>query len=110
MKILKWLKDLFKRKSNIQIIIKDDLSPLDLRINVRGEPVTKTINRTLIQFVRHEKEYQVFLIMQGHEFVIDRWYLMSDKLPLMVIKESDLHKTIESFQGYDHHIIEVKES
>ena len=109
---MKILKRLFKKpvKEKIEIIIKDDLSPLDLRVNVRGEPVTKTINRTLIQFVRYEDKYHVYLAMEGYEFVVDKWYLMSDKLPLMVIKESDLHKTLESFRGYDHHIIEVKEN
>ena len=97
------------KKEIIQVVVRDDLTPLkDFRINSRGESVTKTITRTIIQFVKYKDEYQVYLIMQGHEFTLGPWHLVTDKLPLMIIKESELGDTMKKFMLYDH-IIEVVE-
>ena len=128
MNIKKWLKNLFKKSPEMKIIINDDLTPLEgvkiicngkpiigfdevkkPRINSRGEFVTKTITRTMIQFVKYKNEYQVLLIMHGHEFVLGAWILVSDSLPLMTIKESERQSIMKKFMDYNYDI-EVKES
>ena len=112
----------------MKIIINDDLTPLEgvkiicngkpiigfdevkkPRINSRGEFVTKTITRTMIHFVKNKDEYQVLLLMQGHEFVLGAWILVSDSLPLMTIKESERQSIMKKFMDYNYDI-EVKES